>query len=894
MAFIVKVSWCGDVIRRCACVLACLGAALVLIGGGDSAAAEDVASSSRDDEAPSSAPMHLTVCAGMVFFSADDGVHGRELWSVDAMKQCAMVYDVETGENGSNPECLMDVGESRLFFCARTDQYGIEPYRYVQSEGAVRLIGDLRPGPESSEPVPLAKDTKNCYFHAAANSSSRTVFAVPHGSDKPVPLWRPLSPMFLFGALLSDESLIIANGKTLLRADGRAEGTVNISHESWEPLAPFDHLVSLGARALFRAHMADTGSELWSTDGTQANTRLVYDIWPGLPSAEIGPLTVINGAAWLQANDGIHGIELWKTDGTPDGTFMVRDLCPGFAGSDPHYFVEAGGNVFFCANDGEHGVELWVSDGSAEGTRMVIDLYPGSASGEPWSLCEFKGLCFFCANSPEHGEEVFCTDGTLAGTRLLKDIVPGRAPSGPDNLTNLDNHLLYFTCNDGIHGEELWSSDGSPVGTALVRDIWPYKLMPARSSRPRELVSLDNIVVFAARDMEHGDEIWCSDGSSANTRLLHDINLGPVDSLPRSLTRLGPRTLFTAESADLGRELWCSDGTVRNTVPVKDIRSGPASSNPRGFLVREGEAFFLADGDSGRAELWRSEGTPDSTTRLVDTRDVPPDWIIGAPFALLGKAYFYAADASGSNSLFEIVRGHGEPLLVDSMSVDQTDPGTPPQSLRIDGGAFGSLVRFICPPRETPAPPNRTTINKREFFAAHTIDFGSELWSTDGTIAGTDVLIDSFPGSASSSPTILASREGQFLFSAEHPRHGRVLWQSDGTKAGTYVIVPLNSSGHSGSPVVALEALLHRDRIVVAGYLADDSDTSRDLIVLRRTARTNVQHHSADSIHLNAVRNLAALEEHVLFVADDGVTGEELWKLDFETNRTSLVRDILP
>ncbi|MCL4852005.1 MAG: hypothetical protein KJZ78_11580, partial [Bryobacteraceae bacterium] len=789
------------------------------------------------------------------FFSADDGVHGRELWSVDAMKQCAMVYDGETGENGSNPESLMDVGEGRLFFCARTEQYGIEPYRYVQSEGSVRLIGDLRPGPESSEPVPLGKHPKNCYFHASINPNSRTVFAVPHGSDGLVQLWRPLSPVFLFGALLSDESLIIANGKTLLRANGSAGGTSNFSLESVDPLAPYVHLVSLGSRALLRAHMPETGAELWSTDGTQVNTRLVYDIWPGSPSAEIGPFTVINGEAWFQANDGIHGIELWKTDGTPDGTFMVKDLCPGFAGSDPHYFVEAGGNVYFCANDGEHGVELWVSDGTAEGTRMVIDLHPGSASGEPWSLCEFKGLCFFCANSPEHGEEVFCTDGTSAGTRLLKDIVPGRASSGPDNLTNLDNHLLYFTCNDGIHGEELWSSDGSPAGTALVRDIWPHTLMPARSSRPHELVSLDNTVVFAARDTDHGEEIWCSDGSSSNTRMLHDINLGSADSRPSSLTRLGPRALFTAESVHLGRELWCSDGTARNTALVKDIRSGPASSNPRSFLVREGEVLFLADGDGGQAELWRSEGTPDSTMRFVDMHAVPPDWRIEAPFALLGKAYFYAADTSGSIGLFEIARLNGEPLLVESMSTDPTDPGTPPQSLRIDGGSFGSLVRFICPPRETRSPPNRTTINNREYFAAYTMDFGSELWSTDGTIAGTGVFIDSFPGSASSSPTILTFRDGQFLFSAEHPRYGRVLWQSDGTKAGTYVIAPLNSSGHSGSPVVALEALLHRDRIVVAGYLADDNDTSRDLIVLHRTARTNVQHHSVESIPLNRIHN---------------------------------------
>lgn len=310
--------------------------------------------------------------------------------------------------------------------------------------------------------------------------------------------------------------------------------------------------------------------------------------------------------------------------------------------------------------------------------------------------------------------------------------------------------------------------------------------------------------------------------------------------------------------------------------------------------MRDGEVLFLADGDSGRAELWRSEGTPDTTTRFGDMRVVPPDWTIGVPFALLGGTYFYATDASGAHKLFEIARERGELRLVDPLLPGQTDPETPPQSLGMESGTLAPLVRFICPPRETPTPLNRTTINNTLCFAAYTMDFGAELWSTDGTIAGTGILVDSFPGSASSSPIILSSYEGRFLFSAEHPRYGRVLWQSDSTKAGTYMIVPLDSSGHSGSPVVALEALLLRDRIVAAGYPASDSETSRKLIVLRQTSRANVQLESFESKSLNAVQDLAVVEDLVLFVADDGVTGEELWKLDFETNSTSLVRDILP
>ncbi|MCL4852006.1 MAG: hypothetical protein KJZ78_11585, partial [Bryobacteraceae bacterium] len=66
MASTMKAGWRGDAILRCGCVLVCLGAALALMGGVRAAGAQQLASSSRDDETPSSAPMHLTVCAGMV------------------------------------------------------------------------------------------------------------------------------------------------------------------------------------------------------------------------------------------------------------------------------------------------------------------------------------------------------------------------------------------------------------------------------------------------------------------------------------------------------------------------------------------------------------------------------------------------------------------------------------------------------------------------------------------------------------------------------------------------------------------------------------------------------------------------------------------------------------
>jgi len=55
---------------------------------------------------------------------------------------------------------------------------------------------------------------------------------------------------------------------------------------------------------------------------------------------------------------------------------------------------------------------------------------------------------------------------------LFKDINPGSGSSSPYNLTNI-NGTLYFTADDGTNGYELWKSDGTSAGTFQLKDINP-------------------------------------------------------------------------------------------------------------------------------------------------------------------------------------------------------------------------------------------------------------------------------------------------------------------------------------------------------------------------------------------------------------------------------------
>jgi ELWxxDGT repeat protein len=173
------------------------------------------------------------------------------------------------------------------------------------------------------------------------------------------------------------------------------------------------------------------------------------------------------------------------------------------------------------------------------------------------------------------------------------------------------------------------------------------------------------------------------------------------------------------------------------------------------------------------------------------------------------------------------------------------------------------------------------------------MDTGSELWMSDGTPEGTRLYCDCFPGPASSSPVLLASRESRFVFVADHAQYGRVLWESDGSDEGTHVLLPVDASDHTGSPLVASEAIYLEKTIVAAGYFVESSAKVHQIMALREDSG-NIIPNMTGPIALSNVHSLTALEDQVFFVANDGVIGEELWKLDSAQVSASLVRDILP
>ncbi|MHC4897010.1 MAG: ELWxxDGT repeat protein [Planctomycetota bacterium] len=392
--------------------------------------------------------------------------------------------------------------------------------------------------------------------------------------------------------------------------------------------------VHVHGTVFFSAAEAVNGHALWKTDGTPAGTVLVKDFFPG-PGGGVQPreLTGLGGLLVCYADDSVNGAELWASDGTTKGTYMIKDINPGNQGrpvymDPPTNLTVWKGKIYFSARNGTHGRELWVTDGTAAGTRMVADIYKGNNYSDslPSYLTPVGNTLFFFAFEPTTGWELWKTDGTGSGTSLVKDVWPGKEPTlmthnkFPFATGILNGNTLLFAAPNAKHGYELWKSDGTTAGTVLVKDM---NVGTGHSYFSRNFCQAGPYVFYTATDGINGKELWRTDGTAKGTAMVKNIRPGAADSSPGWMVAFGNKVIFDADDGVRGRELWISDGTAAGTTLFLEIRPGSGSGlapNLYSHFHKVGDrfAYFTADDGVRGHELWRTDGTVAGTTLVAD------------------------------------------------------------------------------------------------------------------------------------------------------------------------------------------------------------------------------------------------------------------------------------
>jgi ELWxxDGT repeat protein len=190
-------------------------------------------------------------------------------------------------------------------------------------------------------------------------------------------------------------------------------------------------------------------------------------------------------------------------------------------------------------------------------------------------------------------------------------------------------------------------------------------------------------------------------------------------------------------------------------------------------------------------------------------------------------------------------------------------------------------------------PAHFTLLGSRVLFAADNGLIGREPWITDGTAAGTRLLLEINPRLAGPGGQAqpLGSDPGPFVrlgnrayFAADDGVSGRELWSTNGTAAGTVRVRDLRPGAASSNPrdLVTAETRLY--------FLADGGASDALWTVSPAGQATRVRLLQEG----RRAWGLAAAGSHLFFVVDSAATGPELWTSDGTRPGTRLVREIRP
>jgi trimeric autotransporter adhesin len=421
--------------------------------------------------------------------------------------------------------------------------------------------------------------------------------------------------------------------------------------------------------------------------------------------------------------------------------------------------------------------------------------------------------------------------------RMVKDINFGTGSSLfiPNVVQSRDvlNDVLYFVANDGIHGSEIWKSV-SPYdeqSTSLVKDMTAG---PTNWGATGHYTSAFNKIFFFNSDGTYNG-LSMSDGTEQGTRVV------------------GPVVCANNQSCNVNYPIASSQGKIfwsnfaRKNGPYRDVLTGMTmtlwKTDPStGTTVKvkdfnsienwledvNGTLVFIAKPNNGNFGLWKSNGTSTGTVAVYTSFN--PVNLSGYPTSQNGHPYYYY------------------------------------KTRFVSGGNL--------------------------YFASSDATYGTELWKTNGTAAGTTRLTDINPGTGNSAPAMGAIMNGFLYFSANDGTNGYQIWKIP-LGGGTATRVTNIDGGTTGADPMWLTAV--GNTLFFSAYSGlngrelwktDGVPFNESVIDINSgTASSNPNYFNYQTDtdwEPKYMYSMALIGNYIYFAADDG-NGYNLWRSDGET-----------
>ncbi len=572
----------------------------------------------------SSEPSGLTALGdGRVVFAADDGRNaeaghsGRELWISDGtFEGTVLLKDINPGVDddgnalSSNPGDFLQLRPGQVIFTADDGIHGREVWVTNGTPEGTRLVADINPGSADGAP-PIDTRHEDTLFHPLGRGQA--LFGGDdgiHGRE----LW--ITNGTAGGTRMLRDIREGADGNGVITYLTLPDGRVEVAAR--EAAGFFaQNIITDGTPA-------GTVTRTESHQTTQpAPGPVVFEMpsgggW-GVTSYSTFPMVALPGEKLLYTGTVVYEIDrgsgwaanrLLVTDGTIGGTDLLfgsadDDSIPGPAYTNLGMSILPDGRVAFAAETRFPREEaLWITDGTASGTSLLnADLT--SIGGTIW----LDASSIMHVSTTTGGDRgIWITDLTAGSSTMVVDgatsftILPADLPGG---------RFLMSAWMGADQGTDLWISNGTPSGTRLLSEDIRVNGMEQITALGRDKI------VFAYNDTTHNREPWVMDLNTGAARMLADIAPGTLDSNPRGFTNVWTEGLPVPSST-----LFTEFASMEGETPVIDLNTYFSDAGPLDYAIPDLPEGVDLDPSSGRVAATPDLAPGDYAVTVVANNDL--------------------------------------------------------------------------------------------------------------------------------------------------------------------------------------------------------------------------------------------------------------------------------
>ena len=416
------------------------------------------------------------------------------------------------------------------------------------------------------------------------------------------------------------------------------------------------------------------------------------------------------------------------------------------------------------------------------------------------------------------------------------------------------NDKFYFDNENATQGVELWQAGAGFQNAGVLRNIDPVRPGAISNNADTQLATAGGEVFFGGATDSSPSTIW---SYNVENDAVTEYDFPEALRVQGQPVAQGDAVYWVLAEQDGQSQLWRTQPGTDKAVLVFPVASmaftvvSRVIVNHLGrlvFIAREGGDYRLyalgADGQVSQAmdfganqilsfafrpltpvgdylyfyisgvetELWRTDGTMAGTTKIVDL--VGKNIFSSAFAGLGGLVYFnveneiWATDGTAANTgpqitldpgtIINHIETAGNGLLIrDGNSTyrryywvsDGTQEGT--QRLVPEGlseALYSDFTSYFA------------RMGNDLYFNAFDPAHGTELWKTDGTLAGTALVKDINPGAGSAYPKYFFVANDTLYFNAYTDTHGEEVWATDGSEANTKLVAEVVEGPDGGMP----------------------------------------------------------------------------------------------